>query len=179
MCGSATPPPLCWSSKDVKNYRSHNFYLHKCSCCFAVINYDGRDIGGFARYFLNDALTWSEEVARFSMIWLSFLGGGLVFRHGGHVAIDLLVRRLSGGALRTAIFGLSQFVIVAFLAVLFWYGIEMVQQANYMTTPALQISMMIPYAAIPIGAVLMMYHLVIVSLKKRGDGHADERLASE
>ncbi|MAK56677.1 MAG: hypothetical protein CML17_12685, partial [Pusillimonas sp.] len=45
MCGSATPPPLCWSSKDVKNYRSHNFYLHKCSCCFAVINYDGRDIG--------------------------------------------------------------------------------------------------------------------------------------
>jgi|TARA_A100001391_G_scaffold205463_1_gene207318 TRAP-type C4-dicarboxylate transport system permease small subunit len=135
--------------------------------------------GVFARYFLNDALTWSEEVARFSMIWLSFLGGGLVFRRGGHVAIDMLVRRLSSDAVRIAVFTLSQLVIMAFLGTLLWYGVDMVQQATYMTTPALQISMMFPYAAIPVGAVLMMYQLVVVSVKTYRGEHAEGHLASD
>src|SRR5690606_28631425 len=81
--------------------------------------------GVFARYFLNEALTWSEEVARYSMVWLSFVGGGLVFRHGGHIAIDVLVRKLPEGALRHVVFGVSQLVILLFLAVVFWKGIEM------------------------------------------------------
>ncbi|TFL11343.1 TRAP transporter small permease [Pusillimonas caeni] len=121
--------------------------------------------GVFARYFMNEALAWSEEVARYSMVWLSFMGGGLVFRHGGHIAIDILVRKLPEGMLRHLVFGISQLIILSFLVVLLWKGIEMLEQSVYMTTPALQMSMAVPYASIPAGAALMIYHLTAAAIQ--------------
>lgn len=120
--------------------------------------------GVLARYVLNDALTWSEEVARYSMVWLSFLGGGLVFRHGGHIAIDMFIRKIPEGLWRHIVFGISQLIILAFLAVLLWKGLDMLERSSQMTTPALQMPMMLPYAAIPVGAALMIYHLIAVAI---------------
>lgn len=121
--------------------------------------------GVLARYVLNDALTWSEEVARYSMVWLSFLGGGLVFRHGGHIAIDMFIRAIPEGLWRHLVFCISQLVILAFLAVLMWKGLDMLGRSSQMTTPALQMPMTLPYAAIPVGAALMIYHLIVVAIK--------------
>jgi TRAP-type C4-dicarboxylate transport system permease small subunit len=42
------------------------------------------------RYTTGDSIVWAEEVARHMMIWVTFLGAGLVLRFGGHVAIDNL-----------------------------------------------------------------------------------------
>jgi TRAP-type C4-dicarboxylate transport system permease small subunit len=126
--------------------------------------------GVFARYVMNDSLTWSEEVARYAMVWLSFLGGGLVFRHGGHIAIDMLTQKIPPGFARHAVLALSQLVILAFLGVLLWKGIEMLGNSGYMTTPALQLPMTVPYAAIPVGAALMIYHLVASSILAFVDG---------
>ncbi len=42
------------------------------------------------RYTTGDSIVWAEEVARHLMIWVTFLGAGLVLRFGGHVAIDAL-----------------------------------------------------------------------------------------
>ena len=44
------------------------------------------------RYTTGDSIVWAEEVARHMMIWVTFLGAGLVLRFGGHVAIDNLHR---------------------------------------------------------------------------------------
>ncbi|MPS92065.1 MAG: TRAP transporter small permease subunit, partial [Comamonas sp.] len=44
------------------------------------------------RYTTGDSIVWAEEVARHMMIWVTFLGSGLVLRFGGHVAIDNLHR---------------------------------------------------------------------------------------
>lgn len=120
--------------------------------------------GVFARYVMNDSLTWTEEVARYAMIWLSFLGGGLVFRHGGHIAIDMLTQKIPAGFARNAVLGLSQLVILVFLGVLLWKGIETLGNSSYMTTAALQLPMTVPYAAIPVGAALMIYHLLVTSI---------------
>lgn len=116
--------------------------------------------GVFARYVLNDSLTWTEEIARYAMVWMSFLGGGLVFRHGGHIAIDMLTQKIPAGFARKSVLALSQLVILAFLGVLLWKGLDMLSRGGYMTTPALQMPMTVPYAAIPVGAALMIYHLV-------------------
>lgn len=42
------------------------------------------------RYIFNNSISWSEDAAKFLMVWLAFLGAPLGFRHGAHVAIDLL-----------------------------------------------------------------------------------------
>lgn len=120
--------------------------------------------GVFARYVMNDSLSWTEEVARYAMIWMSFLGGGLVFRHGGHIAIDTLTKKIPLGLARNTVLGLSQFVILVFLGVLFWQGFKTLGNSLNMTTAALELPMTVPYAAIPVGAALMIYHLVVITV---------------
>jgi len=47
-----------------------------------------------SRYGFNHSLFWSEELARFLLIWLSFLGATVAYCHGVHPGVDSLVRRL-------------------------------------------------------------------------------------
>ena len=49
----------------------------------------------FMRYALNDAPNWTEEAARFGMLWMTGLMAPIAYRHGGFVAIDMLERALS------------------------------------------------------------------------------------
>lgn len=49
------------------------------------------------RYVLGDALPWTEEAARFGMLWMTGLMAPLAYRRGGFVAIDMLERALPRG----------------------------------------------------------------------------------
>ena len=49
----------------------------------------------FMRYALNDAPNWTEEAARFGMLWLVGFMAPIAYRHGGFVAIDMLERALA------------------------------------------------------------------------------------
>lgn len=49
----------------------------------------------FFRYVLDDAPNWTEEAARFGMLWMVGLMAPLAFRRGGFVAIDMLERAVS------------------------------------------------------------------------------------
>lgn len=62
----------------------------------------------FWRYVLNDAPNWTEEGARFGMLWLVGLMAPLAYRQGGFVAIDMLAR-----ALPRALAGILTLVLLA------------------------------------------------------------------
>ena len=67
------------------------------------------------RYVLGDALNWTEEAARFGMLWMTGLMAPLAYRRGGFVAIDMLERALprgAGAALVLALAGVSLGVMV-------------------------------------------------------------------
>src|SRR5690606_3491469 len=66
------------------------------------------------RYLTNFSITWSEEVARYLMIWMTFLGAGLTLRYGGHVAITNLQELLPMRLQRLARL-LVAFLMMAFL----------------------------------------------------------------
>ena len=46
------------------------------------------------RYYLNAALAWSEEVTRFMLIWMVFLGAVLAYVNDEHLGLDILVKSL-------------------------------------------------------------------------------------
>ena len=50
----------------------------------------------FMRYVLNDPPTWSEEMSRFMMVWMTFLVAPIAYRRGMNVAIETLSRFLTG-----------------------------------------------------------------------------------
>ncbi|KAA9009359.1 TRAP transporter small permease [Histidinibacterium aquaticum] len=69
----------------------------------------------FFRYVLNDAPNWTEEGARFGMIWLVGLMAPLAYRQGGFVAIDMLERALPGraaGLLTLVLLAISAWVLL-------------------------------------------------------------------
>jgi TRAP-type C4-dicarboxylate transport system permease small subunit len=113
-----------------------------------------------ARYLFNTSFGWVEELTRYMMIWLAYLGAGLALRHGNHVAVMLLVDALP----RTpalALRGLVGLVMAAFLAALAWIGWEYADFAWRQRTPVLQWPTGAVYLAIPVGTVLMALHLVL------------------
>ncbi len=113
------------------------------------------------RYVFNFSIIWAEEVSQYLMIWIAYLGAGLALRQGRHVAIEMFqdrVRAPLGRALRAAIAGM----ILVFLAVLAVLGFQFVAFAWVQETPVLNISLGIPYLAVPIGAMLFVLHLCLV-----------------
>ena len=72
----------------------------------------------FFRYVLDDAPAWTEEGARFGMLWMTGLMAPLAYRQGGFVAIDMLERALPpllSRLLTLALLGLSLWVLIVML----------------------------------------------------------------
>lgn len=114
------------------------------------------------RYLSSDSLVWAEEVGRYLMIWVTFLGAGLVLRFGGHVAIEDLQNRLPqtlGRVLRALLVA----VLMVFFAAMAWWGMEYMDFMQYQTTPVLGLSYWWVYLASPIGFGLLMLHLAFVA----------------
>ena len=108
-----------------------------------------------ARYVFEHSLSWSEELARFLLMWLAMLSAAYGFKTKSHFALRLLVQNFPESLQRAA--GLAvQFILAVFFAVLLFYSIVFVKGVAGHTAPTLQISMQIPYASIVVGSALML-----------------------
>ena len=72
----------------------------------------------FTRYVLNDSLAWTEEIARYGLMWVVFIGGAMVTRRNTHIAVELLSNVMKPGPLRAALLAFVDFVKLAFLGLL-------------------------------------------------------------
>ncbi len=109
-----------------------------------------------ARYVFEAPLSWSEELARFLLMWLSMLSAAYAFKTKSHFALKVVVGKLSKSAQRImALF--VHGVVAIFFAILLYFSIVFVHGVDGHIAPALQISMQIPYASIVIGCILILY----------------------
>jgi len=113
------------------------------------------------RFFTDRSILWVEEVSRYLMIWLTFLGAGLVLRYGGHIGIDTLQERFPAVAsrIRAVIF----VVMLAFFVVMLWLGIRYAAFTWGQTTPVMQIPIGVVYLAMPIGFALLIAHALVMA----------------
>lgn len=113
------------------------------------------------RYGFGFSIAWAEEVASFLMIWVTFLGAGLALREGRHVAIDILQDRRPDAARRALRFALAVIILV-FLGLLVWFGVQFVAFGWRSVTFVTQIPRGIPYLAVPIGCAMFALHLLLI-----------------
>lgn len=129
-----------------------------------------------ARYGFGTSFGWAEELSRFAMIWVAFLGAGLALRHGQLVAVEALGGVLPehvGRTLRWAVVG----AVATFLVALVILGLQFVEFSWKNRTPVLQISRGIPYLAVPLGAAFALIHLAVAARRVlRGEWLALEEL---
>jgi TRAP-type C4-dicarboxylate transport system permease small subunit len=111
----------------------------------------------FNRYVLNYVLGWEEEVARYLMVWSSFLAAAYALWQGEQLGMEFVVKLLPERG-RRVVRILANLLCIAFLAVIAYQGFVwmMPQQLNQVST-SLRITMAIPYAAIPVSAVMMIW----------------------
>ena len=114
------------------------------------------------RYVTSHSLPWADEAARYLMIWLTFIGAGLILRFGGHVAITNLqdsLPQIGQRLLRAAIVAM----LLAFFAFMVHVGWQYAQRMQYQVTPALRLPFLYIYAAMPVGFSLLIVHLLLIA----------------
>src|SRR5688500_2981547 len=72
----------------------------------------------FTRYVLNDSLAWTEEIARYGLMWVVFIGGAMVTRRKSHIAVELLSNVMKPGRLRASLLAFVDFIKLGFLILL-------------------------------------------------------------
>jgi len=108
----------------------------------------------FLRYVFSFSLSWSEEVARYLMIWVAFLGGSLALQKGLHIGVELLLVRISP-EWRKWISIFSKMLILTFLIFLTIGGIKITWAVRDQSSPALLFSMAYAYLSAPVGGFFM------------------------
>src|SRR3954464_11470487 len=81
----------------------------------------------FTRYVLNDSLAWTEEIARYGLMWLTFIGGAVVTRKKAHIAVELVSNLMGPGPLRAALLALVDFVTLGFMALLAYFSVTIIE----------------------------------------------------
>lgn len=116
----------------------------------------------FTRFILGTPSSFTDELARYLMIWLGILGTAYVSGRNMHVAIDVLPLRSSGETqkkLKLIVYSLI--IVFAFFAmVIGGFRLVYITYALDQYSPALQVPLAVVYFAIPLSGILIIYYKV-------------------
>lgn len=112
-----------------------------------------------ARYLFGESLAWSEELARYTLIWASMLGAVAVLDVGDFIAFRAFANQL-GSRLRKSLDILAKLSTIGFFVVLVWYGFQITLMNLGQLSPALYWPIGYIYASMPVAGVLILIRLV-------------------
>jgi len=118
----------------------------------------------FCRYILNSSLFWSEELARYMLVWLSFFGATVAYYRNLHPGADALTSRLSAAKRRIS----QQLVYITTMGLALIMVISGTQFAWFVRmqiSPALSIHKWIILIVIPLSGVLLFVYALAFFLK--------------
>lgn len=118
------------------------------------------------RYVFNESLSWAEELVRYVVVWMSFLGAGMGIARGAHIvmglAVGVLPVRFAAWAVRAGHVGALVFSVFLFVA----GGSHVLTVMGFgQVSSAMRAPMWIVYLCLPIGAVLFFVRLVEAFLR--------------
>lgn len=110
----------------------------------------------FTRYILNDSLAWTEEIARYGLMWVVFIGGAMVTRRNTHIAVELLANVMKPGPLRTALLACVDAVKLGFLALLAYFSVTITMRMHMQRMTVFDLPMSYVYAGVGLGCFMML-----------------------
>ena len=124
-------------------------------------------LGVVARYVLRVQIPWTEELARYLMIWAALLAISSGIARREHIGFRLLLEKFPTALQKTLLiaFDVAAF---AFFAFLFIYGIGMTGTGAKQFAMIFGMSMAIPYASVPVSALLACIQIVLAGIRDIG-----------
>jgi len=120
-------------------------------------------LGVLARYVIPLPLTFTEELARYLMIWMALLAvsSGIAYRE--HIGVEFVFTRLPAGARRWLAVSFDVIAFVFFFA-LFWYGLAFAERGFTRLTMIYAIPKGYPFAGVPLAAFIACIQLFLVGI---------------
>jgi TRAP-type C4-dicarboxylate transport system permease small subunit len=110
----------------------------------------------FTRYILNDSLAWTEEIARYGLMALAFIGAGMVTRRNSHIAVVLLTELLPSLPARI-LRAVVDLITLSFMALLAYFSVLIVERMQFQRMTVIDLPMSLVYGAISVGCFLMLF----------------------
>ncbi|MBL8705220.1 MAG: TRAP transporter small permease [Rhodospirillales bacterium] len=126
---------------------------------------------------LNLSVPWSEELSRYFMIWLIFLGAAYACRRAQLIALTVVVENIPAPLRRIANV-MAALVCIAFYVLLIKVGLAAFRAGFVEMSPVLQFPKAYIYAAMPIGGAVMILNTLACLAESWGwiDGPARDRM---
>jgi len=137
----------CWLIRTMKAVLALLMASLVMAICWQVIS----------RYLLSEPSLWTEEFARFCLIWIGVLGASYAFDQRAHLALNLYDEQLSERArkYRTLI---QEIAVVSFAVLVMFIGggrlVYLTWTLNQ-TSPALGIPMALVYSVLPLAGFMI------------------------
>lgn len=116
----------------------------------------------FTRYIMGSSSDFTDELARYTLIWIGMLGSAYISGQNMHLAIDLLPDKVEGKSK----YWLSVFInllIILFASVVMILGGSRLVYITYtlgQTSAALQVPLSFIYMILPLSGILIMYYKI-------------------
>ena len=118
----------------------------------------------FTRYVLSDSAAWTEEIARYLLIVVTFVGSAMGVRRNTHIHVEFVYRYLPPGIQR----GMStavDVVRIALFAYASWLAIELVPRMHNLQMTVIDFPVSYIYVFVALGFLLMTFRAVQVGLR--------------
>ena len=104
-------------------------------------------------------LSWTEELTRYMMVWVTFLMIGMGLAKGVHASIDLII--FLPYRYRKYFEILTNIAMLIYGWILLYYGWYLTMFNAGQLSPAMRISMAVVYVSIPIGGVILLLRVLV------------------
>ena len=117
------------------------------------------------RYVLHAPLSWSEELARYTFMWTTFLGASVALRQNSLPNITMGLK-LFPAKVRPYLYLVTHALTLLFCYYFIVYGIDLVVQVFPDKSPGLDLTMSWTYAALPVGGLFMIVHSLYLAAEE-------------
>ncbi|MEZ5824846.1 MAG: TRAP transporter small permease [Geminicoccaceae bacterium] len=127
-------------------------------------------LGVVARYALRAQIPWTEELARYLMIWAALLAISAGIARREHIGFNMLLARFPEG-LQKLLLTAFDLIALGFFLFMMIYGIGMTMTGAKQFAMIFDMSMAMPYASVPVSAAVAAIQLVLVAIRDHGRLH--------
>lgn len=117
------------------------------------------------RFVFSNPLSWSEELCRYCMVWMTMIGIGLAVKAQAHICVDLIKTVLSR-RIMNIVDRFNIILTIIFGYIMIKYGMQMSFSNFTQTSPGLYLPMGLVYIIIPISGILIIFFSLYQFFKK-------------
>ncbi|SFD87647.1 C4-dicarboxylate transporter, DctQ subunit [Lentibacillus persicus] len=119
-----------------------------------------------SRFVVFNPLNFANPLSKYLLIWVAFLGAGLAFRYGEHIAVDMISDRVKQQTRKKLLIAINVLTSVFLIAMIYYGFIFAMSGINSNDPLVFNISMAIPYLSVPVSFIYMLFQLNLSTVLK-------------